>query len=88
MPLIVSTLQMQLQNAAQQAFIASFLGSTPEQGDERMRMAQEFAKTFAQIAAPAIDAYIKSATIMGGVINTSGTPVAQVGSITGPPTIM
>ena len=28
MPLIVSTLQMQLQNAAQQAFIASFLGTT------------------------------------------------------------
>lgn len=79
---------MQLQNAAQQAFIASFLGSVPEQGDERMRMAQEFAQTFASIAAPAIDSYIKSATIMGGVINTSGTPAAQVGSITSPPTII
>lgn len=88
MSLIVSTLQTQLQNAAQQAFIASFLDSTPEQGDERMRMAQEFAKTFAQIAAPAIDAYIKSATITGGVVNTAGSPSAQVGSITGPPTIM
>ena len=60
----VSTLQMQLQNAAQQAFIASFLDSVPEQGDERLHMAQEFAKTFAQIAAPAIDAHIKS--VMAG----------------------
>lgn len=87
MPLIKPTLEQQLYQAAYNAFLDSFLDATPEDGDERNRQADAFAKKFSNIAATAIDTYIKSATIMGGIVNTAGGPTAQVGSVTGPLTI-
>lgn len=81
------TLQAQLYDAAYSAFIDSFLGTNPPDGDMRQQIAAAFAQTFSQKAATAIDAYIKSATIMGGMVNTVGGMTAQAGPITVPPTI-
>lgn len=63
MPLIVKTLEPQLYQAAYEGFIASFLDSPAQDGDAREKQADAFAKKFSEIAAMAIDTYIKTGTV-------------------------
>jgi hypothetical protein len=47
------------------------------------------AAAFAAVAGPAITAYIQSATVVPGIpVVTAGSPTAQVGTTTGPGTII
>ena len=47
------------------------------------------AAAFAAVAGPAITSYIQSATVVPGIpVATAGSPTAQVGTTTGPGTII
>lgn len=82
------SLKATLQSAAQNAFLETFSGYPTEDGDQRNAIATKFANKFATIAAKgiatAVDTYIKSATIMGGLVVTAGGPTNQTGSVTAP----
>ena len=82
------SLKATLQTAAQNAFLETFSGYPTEDGDKRNEIATKFANKFASIAAKgiatAVDTYIKSATIMGGLVVTAGGPTSQTGSVSAP----
>lgn len=90
--LVPNTLQTQLYkiiyDSMKAGYKATFLHGA---GNEGETMAEKFATTVAQKSslqlANAITNYIKTATIQGGVVTTTGSPTAQVGSIVGPPVI-
>ena len=93
MPLVKNVLELALYNAAYNAAKSGFKNATAgfsseydkgEQDQFAEKVALKFAQSFSKSAATAIDAYIKSATIMGGVVTTAGSPTAQTGSVVGP----
>lgn len=90
MPLVQPVLNAALAaafNAAMQEFIA-ISAQTGNAGVDKSQIAITAASaTFARLAAPAIDTYIRSATITippGQVVATAGTPAAQTGATTAP----
>jgi|OM-RGC.v1.031031813 hypothetical protein len=91
MPLVSSTLNIQLAaafNSAMQEFLTISAQPNGNTGVDKSQEAITAAsETFARIATPAIDAYIKSATITippGQLVITAGSPTAQAGSTTTP----
>jgi hypothetical protein len=89
MPLISTVLDSALEQAFDKAMLvfAETIKNSPVGTDVGDQARQAAAKTFSSIAAPAIDSYIKSATIIvppGQVVATAGSPAAQTGATTAP----
>ena len=86
--LVKQVLLKQIEQALIKGIKATFLVDSGDDGDE---MAESFAKAAAPGLADAIDAYIKSATIVGGTITGTYQGAPGAGAITGvianPPTI-
>jgi hypothetical protein len=89
MPLIQPTLNFALEQAFDKAMFvfAETIANNPQGTNVADKARKAAAKTFATVATPAIDAYIKSATITippGQAVATSGTPAAQAGATVAP----
>ncbi len=89
MALVQPTLNNQLKDAFSAAMEEFLTVSSQPEGNEGQDVSQQAiiaaSETFASIATPAIDAYIKSATITippGQVVVTSGSPTTQTGATT------
>lgn len=88
MPLVKTTLELQLKTAFEDA-MNKFLSVARSGGlnDTSNQAILQAAQEFSGKASTAIDAYIKSATIIvppGQVVATAGTPAAQTGATTAP----
>ncbi|MFM2010075.1 MAG: hypothetical protein RLZZ479_466 [Bacteroidota bacterium] len=89
MALIPDTLNLALKNAFEQAMLefANTIASSPQGTDVSFEARLAAAETFAAIAAPAIDSYIRSQTIIippGQSVTTAGSAVAQTGATVAP----
>lgn len=87
MPLIPTTLNVALEQAFDKAMLvfAETIANSPQGTNVGDKARKAAAKTFANLATPAIDAYIKSATIIvppGQVV--LAPPPAGTGSTTSP----
>lgn len=88
MPLVKPTLQLQLQEAFNEAMkkfieVSANGGKTPSQQAALLSAST----TFGEKASTAIDAYIKTATVIippGQLVATVGSPAAQTGATTAP----
>lgn len=89
MPLVPPTLNLALEEAFDKAMFvfAETIANSQPGTDVADEARQAAAKVFANIATPAIDLYIKSATITvppGQLVVTAGSPTNQTGSTTTP----
>lgn len=89
MALVQPTLYVALEQAFDKAMFvfAETIANSPQGTDVADDARKAAAKVFANIATPAIDLYIKSATITippGQVVTTAGTALAQAGATTTP----
>jgi hypothetical protein len=89
MPLVQPTLNLALEQAFDKAMFvfAETIANSPQGTNVADKARKAAAKTFATIATPAIDAYIKSATITvppGQAVATAGSPAAQTGATVAP----
>lgn len=89
MPLIQTTLNIALEEAFDKALFvfAQTIAKSPQGTNVADNARKSAAKTFAALATPAIDVYIKSATIIvppGQAVTTAGSPAAQAGSTVSP----
>jgi len=89
MPLVQPTLNLALEQAFDKAMFvfAETIANSPQGTDVADDARKAAAAVFANIATPAIDLYIKSATITippGQIVATAGSPAAQTGATTAP----